>query len=113
MKYVLLAILVLFAAQPVQASACDMHDGQNSSHSQHGNMHDDNDQAMDCCADEPTDMDENCGSMDQCGACPASLAAVKPSIVSIIFNSGSNQFLAASNAPMCRFSSPPFRPPIS
>jgi hypothetical protein len=112
MKYVLLAIFVLFAAQPVQASACDMHDGQSSAHSQHGNMHDNSDHGIDCCDNDGADVGDGC-SMEQCGTCPAGLSAVKPSVVNVIFNSDSEQYISASNAPMCRFSSPPFRPPIS
>jgi len=112
MKYVLLAMFVLFAAQPVQAAACDMHDGQNSSHSQHDNMHGGNDTGMDCCKGETSGMDESC-SMEQCAACPAGLTAIKPSLAKVIFISDSQQFLAASDAPLCRFKSPPFRPPIS
>jgi hypothetical protein len=112
MKYVLLAMFVLFAAQPMQASACDMHDGQNIAHSQHGNMHDDKGHGMDCCDNDGTGMSDGC-SMEQCGACPAGLSAVKPSVLNFIFDSSSQQYMSASNAPMCRFSSPPFRPPIS
>ena len=113
MKYVLLAMFVLFAAQPMQAAACDMNDGQSSGHSQHANMHDNDNHGMDCCDDQPADTADGCGSMDQCGACPAGLAAVKPSIVNVIFDSGSRPLTTVADAPLCRFSSPPFRPPIS
>ena len=66
MKYVLLAIFVLIAAQPLQASYCDICDGQDSGQSQHGNMNEstmDNDmQDMDCCdyetANYPADGDD-------------------------------------------------------
>lgn len=113
MKFVLLAIFVLFAAQPLQAASCDMHDGQNSVHGQHGDMHDDNAHGMDCCDDNPADTDDGCNSMSQCGACPAGLAAVKPSLVNVIFSTASQQYFTFGVAPSCRFSSPPFRPPIS
>ena len=113
MKFVLLAIFVLFAAQPLQAASCDMHDGQNSVHGQHGDMHDDNARGMDCCDDNPADTDDGCNSMSQCGACPAGLAAVKPSLVNVIFSTTSLQYLTFSEAPRHRFSSPPLRPPIS
>lgn len=113
MKFVLLAIFVLFAAQPLQAASCDMHDGQNNIHSQHGNMHDANAHGTDCCDDDPTDTDDSCSSMSQCGTCPAGLAAVKPSLVSVIFNTASQQYFTFGVAPRYRFSSPPLRPPIS
>ena len=112
MKYVLLAMFVLFAAQPLQASVCDVHDGQGSVHSQHGNMHDDNNPGMDCCGDDASGMSDSC-SMEQCGTCLAGMSAVKPSLVNVIFNTGSEQYLPISDAPNCSFKSPPFRPPIS
>ena len=113
MKFALLAIFVLFAAQPLQAASCDMQDGQINIHSQHGNMHDDNGDGMDCCDDDPVGTDDGCSSMSQCGTCPAGLAAVKPSLVNVIFNTDSQQYLTTGDAPACRFSTPPFRPPIS
>jgi len=113
MKYVLLAIFVLIAAQPLQATSCDMHDDQNTSHSQHANMTHDDGPAMDCCDNELADSGDGCSSMSQCGTCPAGLAAVKPSLVSVMFNTASQPYLSASNTLMCRVYSPPFRPPIS
>ena len=111
MKYIFLAIFVLLAAQPVQAESCDMQDGQSNPHSQHGNMQDNDNHGMDCCDKSPTDTDKGCESMDQCGA--VALAAVKPSNVSVLFNTTSQSYLAFSEAPAYRISSPPFRPPIS
>jgi len=112
MKYVFMAIFVLIAAQPVQAQGCDMHDAQNSGHSQHGNMHETNDTGMDCCDGDASGMDEGC-SMEQCGTYAVSMTAIKPSLVSLIFNTDSQQFISAVDAPLHRSSSPPFRPPIS
>ncbi len=117
MKFVLLAIFVLFAAQPLQASPCDMCDGQNASHSQHGDMHDgDMDHSdmggMDCCDTDPADTGDGCGSMSHCGACTAGLTAISPSAYRAFFNSGSLQFPMVTNEPLSRYSSPPFRPPI-
>jgi len=65
MKYVLLAIFVLFAAQPLQASSCDMYGGQNSGHSQHGDMLDSDMNDMDCCDDDPASPGDGCDSMSR------------------------------------------------
>ncbi len=112
MKYVLLAIFVLFTAQPLQGSVCDMHDGQDTSHSQHGNMHENDMDAMDCCDHEPADTDDSCGSMSHCGACTAGLSAVYPSILNADFSPGSRQYLTATNGLLSAYKPPPFRPPI-
>ena len=116
MKFVLLAIFVLFAAQPLQASPCDMCDGQSSGHSQHGDMLDGDmdhgDMDMDCCDHDPTDSSDGCGSMSHCGACTAGLTAISPSAYRAFFNSGSLQFPMVTNKSLSRYSSPPFRPPI-
>ena len=113
MKYVLLAIFVLFAAQPLQASPCDMFDGQNTGHSQHGDMHDGDMQDMDCCDHEPADTGDSCGSMSHCGACTAGVMAINPSVVNAIFSTNSRQYLHDTGEPLNRFNSPPFRPPIA
>jgi hypothetical protein len=116
MKYVLLAIFVLFAAQPLQplqASGCDMHAGQDTGKSQYGSMHDSGMNDLGCYDHDPADNGNNCGAMSHCGACSAGFVAVKPFESVISFNSSSRQFLLATNAPLSRYSTPPFRPPIS
>ena len=121
MKYFLLAIFVLIAAQPLQASYCDMCDGQDSGQSQHGNMHegsmDHEMQDMDCCdhepADDPKDSDDGCNSMSHCGACPTGLAAVSSSIINPVFTPSSQQIPLEAEEPLSISSSPPFRPPIA
>jgi len=118
MKYVLLAIFVLLAGQPLQASTCDMDHGQGTSHSQHGNMldgpmDDDAGSKMDCCDQDPEDTSDGCNSMSHCGACGAGLAVVSPSTINTIFISGSQQYFSASNEPSNISFSPPFRPPIA
>jgi len=113
MKYVLLAIFVLLAAQPLQASSCDMFDGQNAGHGQHGDMHDGDMQDMDCCDDEPADTGDSCSSMSHCGACTAGVIAINPSVANAIFSTNSRQYLHDTGEPLNRFNSPPFRPPIA
>jgi hypothetical protein len=112
MKYVLLAIFVLFAAQPLQASPYDMCDGQNSGHSQHGDMLDSDMNDMDCCDDDPVDSGDGCGSMSHCGACTAGVTAINPSVTNAIFSTSSRQHSPDTGDPLNRFNPPPFRPPI-
>jgi len=121
MKYVLLAIFVLSAAQPLQASYCDMCDGQDNGHKQHENMHegpmDHEMQDMDCCdhepADDPSDSDNGCNSMSHCGTCAAGLVAVSPSASNPVFTPNSQQIPLEADEHLNISSSPPFRPPIA
>lgn len=117
MKYVLLAIFVLFAATPVQASPCDMCDDQNdtmSGHSMHeDSMSDDHEQPMDCCDHNPTESDGSCDAMSHCGASTAGAVAIIVAPINAFFSPGSQQVLQADKGPLSQFSSPPFRPPIS
>ena len=113
MKYVLLAIFVLIAAQPLQASLCDMHDAQDVSHSQHdGPMHDDHEQDMDCCDHDPSVPSDNCGTLSHCGASTAGVVAINTP-ADMLFDVSGRQHLPDSGEPLSRFNSPPFRPPIS
>jgi hypothetical protein len=117
MKFVLLAFFVLIAAQPLQATFCDMHDTQGTSHGQHGGMqnhHDmDMDGGMDCCDHDPSEPSDNCDSMSHCGASSAGTATINTTPVSVAFATSSHQHLANSERPLSWFSSPPFRPPIT
>ena len=117
MKFFLLAIFVLFAAQPVQASACNMCAGQDTGHSQHDNMHDgpmdDDAQNTDCCDHDSDDPDDGCDSMSHCGACATALVAISPSVLNPAFIPNLQQHLPVTNEILSRSGSPPFRPPIS
>jgi len=117
MKYVFLAIFILFAAQPVQATSCGMCDGHNgtmSGDSMHeDSMHDDHEQPMDCCDQDPAESGDSCDAMSHCGACVVGVVAINASTLSTFFNLESQQFLPPGDEPVSSFSSPPFRPPIS
>jgi len=117
MKFVLLAIFVLFAAQPLQAASCDMHDGQDTSLNQHGNMHDspmdDQGQDMDCCDHDPDNKGDACDSLSQCGAFAAGFVAVTPSTLDTVFSSNAQQIFDIADGILSRSGPPPFRPPIA
>jgi hypothetical protein len=118
MKFVFLAIFVLFAALPVQATGCDMQQSQGASHSSHtempGHDMDDGDGAdMDCCDHDPSVPSDECDPMSHCGAATAGVASIDSSTVDLIFSVGSRQCSADTGAPLNNYSSPPFRPPIA
>lgn len=130
-----LAIFVLLAMQPLQASFCDMCAGQKTAHTaesladmphsdmSHADMadtgmhagmdHGDNSQTMDCCDDESSDSDAQCAEMAHCGACPAGNVAVSPSMSSALLSTATIKLDFSSDPPLYRSSSPPYRPPIS
>lgn len=112
MKFVLLAIFVLIATQPLPVSSCEMSAGQGTDTNMHGDMHDDDMNGMDCC-DDPEEPGDGCSSMSHCGACAASLVAISPASFSTGFMPGVRPHLPVSSAPLDKFSSPPFRPPIT
>jgi hypothetical protein len=113
MKYVLLAFFVLFAAQPLQATFCDMHGSQGTSHGQHGVMNDSMDGDMDCCDHDAADSLHNCDSMSHCGASYAGAATIDSTPVNVAFAIKPHQHLTNTGHPLNRFYSPPFRPPIA
>lgn len=107
MKYVFLAIFVLLAAQPLQASLSDMCGAQGTSFTPHGDM--DN---MDCCGQDPTESSDNCDPMSHCGACVAGVVTVSTDTTNAISPTNFRQYLPDTGEPLKRFSSPLFRPPI-
>jgi len=113
MKYIFLAIFVLFAAQPFQASSCDMHDAQGISHTQHGDKQDHNMADMDCCDHDPADSSDNCDSMSHCGAGSAGFATMDSSLVNVAYTAPLPLHFAYSSQALSKFNSPPFRPPIA
>jgi hypothetical protein len=117
MKYLFLAIFVLLAAQPFQASYCDMQAPQETSHGDHGMQHasmaDADGTGMDCCDHDPSTPSDSCDSMSQCGTGVSAALAINSSTVIAIFNVDSRLYSANINEPLSSFSSPPFRPPIS
>jgi len=124
MKYVLLAIFVLFAAQPLRASLCDMCNGQGATESvdnhvhgsdmNHGDMQD-----MDCCdhdsadSHDPLDSNDSCDSMSHCGACTASVVVLDANSAFSVYTTASRQYLSGTGEPLYRVKTPPFRPPIA
>jgi hypothetical protein len=113
MKYVFLAIFVLLAAQPVQVSSCDMHKAQETTQDGSHDMNHDGGMGMDCCDPDSSAPSDSCDSVSHCGASTAGAVAFNSYTFNVVFNTTSGQFLPDTGGPLNRFSSPPFRPPIS
>jgi hypothetical protein len=107
MKQVILAILIVIAAQPLQASFCAMDMGQDMQHAMDVGGSD-----MDCCShDQPGSSD--CDPQMHCGAVPAGVAVLDAGLV---FNTApvSGHLPLFRNRPLSpSFDSPLYRPPIS
>jgi hypothetical protein len=117
MKHVILALLILFAAQPVQASLCsmdmnmgDMDMGMNHVMQQTTDV-DGSD--SDCCNHEQPGSSGSCDPKMHCGAAPAGVAVLDASLdsravpISGLLPLFKNRPLSPS------FDSPLYRPPIS
>ena len=112
-KYIFLAIFVLFAAQPVQLLSCDMHDSEPMSHSDSLDMDHEDGQDMDCCDHDPSVPPDNCDSMSHCGACTAGVLAFNALVINTIFKINSHLYLPDTGEPINNFNPPPFKPPIA
>jgi len=110
MKHVILAIFILIAVQPVQASLCAMDLDMD-----HGAQHEmDTDRSHpDCCDNDKQDPTGSCDPQMHCGAAPASLAVLDVSADSATIPVAGHP-PSFKNRPLSpSFDSPPFRPPIS
>jgi len=113
MKYIFLAIFVLIAAQPpMQVSACDMHDAQQSSqHGSHGMDHGGGPK-MDCCDHDPGMPADHCNPAFHCGAHSLGAMAFNTFAISVSFAPGDRLNLPDAGEPLSLFIPPPFKPPI-
>ena len=114
MKHVILAIFILIAVQPVQASLCAM-DMDMDMDMDHGAQHEmETDRSHpDCCDNDKQDPTGSCDPQLHCGAAPASAAMLDlgPDSATIPLAGQPPSF---KNRPLSpSFDSPPFRPPIS
>lgn len=107
-KQVILAMLIVIAALPLQASACEMDMGQITQQAMDiGSSH------ADCCDHEPPGSSDSCDPLLHCGAAPAGVAVLDAGLdsrtvpVTGHLPSFKNQPLSPS------FDSTLYRPPIS
>jgi len=108
MKQVILALLIVIAAQPLQASLCAMDMGQEVQHLMNAGGADSH-----CCDHEQPDSTDSCDPQMHCGAAPAGVAVLDAGpdsqsapVAGLLF-SFKNRPLSSS------FDSPLYRPPIS
>lgn len=114
MKLLAAILVVLIAAQPVQAGFCALDaSGDDDPHAamQHGHATDDGGHS--CCQTSGADENQDCGATMPCGSCAAGLLAplfVPPTTtlwLSADYAVSSEGLVLPSHA------TPPFRPPIS
>ena len=118
MKYLLLSIFVVLAAQPLPVVSCDMHDMQEpsqaqSGNAQHGDMHDAAMADMDCCDEATDDPPANCDCMSHCGTYSTALAAFDADIDHTGFGIRSPVYFSDTDEPLNGPPAPPYRPPIT
>lgn len=107
-KQVILALLFVIAAQPVQASSCEMDMSQVVQHAMDIDSFD-----PDCCNHEQPGSSHSCDLLMHCGAAPAGVAVLDTGLdsctvpVAGLLSSFKNRPLSPS------FDSPLYRPPIS
>jgi hypothetical protein len=107
-KQVILAILIVIAAQPLQASFCAMDMGQTAQH-----LMDVDGSDSDCCNHDQPGSTDSCDPQIHCGAAPAGVAVLDAGLdsravpLSGLLPSFKNRPLSPS------FDSPLYRPPIS
>lgn len=115
-------LILLIAAQPVQAGFCDMqpsggatqdmdtqhagmqHEGMPSEPGQDSNSHD-------CCASANPESDPGCAGLDQCGSCTAGLAAVPALSRACALPAASDRVLPVAGQLAPSHAAPPYRPP--
>jgi hypothetical protein len=116
MKLLAVLLIIMIAAQPVQARFCDMEpSGDAATHA--GMQHHattDSDQGHDCCGPEHGDTDS--GTKDcngsACGFCVAGLSAAVTAGQTLPAWTASQQFVISRGDLATRHPSPPLRPPI-
>ncbi len=108
MKQVILAILIVFAAQPLQASFCAMEMGQDMQHAMDVGGSD-----PDCCNHEQPGSTDSCDPLMHCGAAPAGVAVLDAGLVSQTVPVSGNLPSFQSRPLSPSFDSLLYRPPIS
>lgn len=112
MKLLAAMLVLMIAAQPVQAGFCDMDlSGDSSSHAgmQHGM--DTDSSAHDCCQSPDRDRDMGCSDMP-CGTCVAGVLAIPPASSLPALTPVGALINLYEGVITPSHSSPPFRPPI-
>lgn len=111
MKWLIFILVLLIAAQPVQAGVCAMDTGDDPPTAHHADMAASSGHA--CCDTDDTDPRDACDTGMNCGMCFVSVSAlpmiprVEPAWSRPVYGEFSTGVILPSH------SSPPFRPPIA
>jgi hypothetical protein len=113
MKLLAVILVLMIAAQPVQAGICDMtqSDGQTDMHA--GMQHDGGDAASghDCCEPDGSDQGSGCDNRVQCGSCAAGLAGISSLQGPVATPVATHLVLLGDGRISPSHAAPPFRPP--
>jgi len=115
-------LVLLIAAQPVQAGFCDMQpsDGapqpvsmQHAGMQHAGMQHEPGPDGVshDCCSSANPESDPGCAGLDQCGSCTAGLAAVPALSRACALPAASDRVLPIAGQLAPSHAAPPYRPP--
>lgn len=112
MKMLVAMLVLMIAAQPVQAGLCDMDlSGDPTSHAGMQQRMDADSSAHDCCQSPDRDRDMGCADMP-CGTCVAGVQAI-PAAASLPALAPVGVYIDLHEGVITpSHSSPPFRPPI-
>ncbi len=112
MRHVLLAIFVLFAAQPAPAALVATCDGMDGSQGMHMSMQASAHHTMDCCDHHQGATHDGCTPQSHCGGCVAAAVAIDSDISPAAFTPPAQPCFDDAQAALTGTFSPPFRPPI-
>jgi len=117
MKRVILALLIVIAAQPVQASLCSMDMDMSDTNMGMDHVMQQAPEApcsdADCCDHDDSDTSPSCDSPAHCGVAPAGVAVLDAGFDAgtVLIAGRLPSFITGPLTPS--FDSPPYRPPIS
>jgi hypothetical protein len=117
-------LVLVIAAQPVQAGFCDMEPSDGAPqpmNMQHADMqHEGMQHEMghdganhDCCASPDAESDPGCDTLDQCGSCTAGTAAVPALNTPYAVPAFGSRVLLATDLVLPSHAAPPYRPPTT
>ena len=124
MKILSVILVLMIAAQPVQAGFCDMEPSGGAPqpmNMQHADMQHEGMQhemghdgaSHDCCAAANPDSGPGCDTLDQCGSCMAGTAAVPTFNTPYALPAFGSRVLLATDQVLPSHAAPPYRPPTT
>ncbi len=112
-------LVLMIAAQPVQAGFCDMQPSGGAPQAmdmQHAGMQHETGRdgsGHDCCASPDAESGPGCDTLDQCGSCMAGTAAVPALHTPCAVLAFSSRVILGADQVTPSHASPPYRPPTA